>query len=70
MNSQINIRQKTVSVPAVFLKHFYEIAADFSILEEDLEDLFLSSSKKTIQQLKQAKKEHLQGHTKPLSSLS
>ena len=51
MNSQINIRQKTVSVPAVFLKHFYEIAADFSILEEDL---FLSSSKKTIQQLKQA----------------
>ncbi|MEK7189478.1 MAG: hypothetical protein AAB666_00665 [Patescibacteria group bacterium] len=67
MNSQINIRQKTVSVPAVFLKHFYEIAADFSILEEDL---FLSSSKKTIQQLKQAKKEHLQGHTKPLSSLS
>ena len=70
MNLQINTHQKTVSVPTVFLKRFYELTADFSTLGEDLEDLFLSSNKGNIKQLKQARKEHLQGKVKPLSSLS
>lgn len=70
MNFQINTRQKNVSVPAIFLKRFYELATDFSTLEGDLEDLFLSSDKETVQQLKQARKEHLQGKVKPLSSIS
>lgn len=70
MNLQIKTRQKNVSVPTVFLKRFYELAVDFSTLGEDMEDLFLSSNKENIQQLKQARKEHLRGKVKPLSSLS
>lgn len=70
MNFQIKTRQKIISVPTVFLKRFYDLAADFSTLGEDMDDLFLSSDKATLQQLKQARKEHLQGKVKPLSSLS
>ncbi|MBI5732159.1 MAG: hypothetical protein HY982_02245 [Candidatus Magasanikbacteria bacterium] len=70
MNYPILSKQKSVSVPAVFLKRFYEIAAAFSDLSEEMEDMFLSYDKKTIKELNQARQEHLKGQVKPLSVLS
>lgn len=70
MNHFILKKQKLVSVPTVFLKRFYDLGVGFSALSDELEDLFLSYDKKTLRQLKQARKEHLQGKIKPLSALS
>lgn len=69
MNYPILSKQKSVSVPAVFLKRFYGLTKTFSILSEEMEDFFLSFDKKKINQLKRARKEHLQKKAKPLSAL-
>jgi len=70
MNYTTIKKEKVISVPAVFFKRFYGLAKTFSVLSEEMEDFLSSFDEKKINQLKRARKEHLQGKIKPLSTLS
>ena len=66
----MNFATKTnVTIPRTLFQSLVNVSAEWDAVQERLEDFLLSSDQQFIKKMTRARKQHVSGKAKPLSSL-
>lgn len=60
---------KTVQIPASLIEKILNVAGELEALQDDLEDYLLSQDEEFIEKMREARKQHVKGNTRPLEEL-
>ena len=64
-----DIAVDTGSIPISLLQKVAEAAQTFEVLQDELEDVLLSHDPAFLARMRQARRHHLKGQTRPLSAV-